>query len=258
MKMNRLTVMLFAAALAGACDKNAVQEDNLLEPVAGTAMVKFFHFGVNGPGVNFYLNDEKVTGIQSTTNAELTTGTAFNAAAAGGFYTAHEPGQYSISGRIAATVDKNLPISNLGATLEADKAYSYYLSGIYNATTKTQDSFIVEDVLPAIDYTRACVRFVNAISNSQPMTLYVRETTSGVESSIGTETAYKSQGGFVCGPPGIYDLNTRTAGSATNAITRTAVAFAPGRVYTITARGDMTVTGTTATNRPLLDNTVNR
>jgi hypothetical protein len=258
MKTNRLTILLLAAVVMGACDKNAVQEENLLEPVVGNAMVKFFHFGVNGPGVNFYLNDEKVTGIQSTTNAELTTGTAFNGAAAGGFYTAHDPGQYTISGRIAAAVDKNLPISNLGATLEADKAYSYYLSGIYNATTKTQDSFIIEDVLPAIDYTRTCVRFVNAISNSQPMALYVRDVVSAVETKLGAETAYKAGTGFICGPAGIYDLNTRTAGSTTNAITRTAVTFAPGRVYTITARGDMTVTGTTATNRPLLDNTVNR
>jgi hypothetical protein len=30
------------------------------------------------------------------------------------------------------------------------------------------------------------------------------------------------------------------------------------RVYTVSARGDMTVTSTTATNRPTLDNTANR
>jgi hypothetical protein len=36
------------------------------------------------------------------------------------------------------------------------------------------------------------------------------------------------------------------------------VSFSPGRVYTITARGDMTVTSSTATTRPQLDNTANR
>ena len=258
MKTNRLMIMLLAASFAGACEKDGAQEDNTFAPVAGDAMVKFCHFGVNGPGVNFYLNDDKVTGLQSTTGAELTTGTAYTGAAAGGFYTAHDPGQYSVSGRIAATVDKNLPISNLGATLEADKAYSYYLSGFYNTTAKTQDSFIIEDVLPAIDYTRTCVRFVNAISNSQPMALYLRDATSGVETKLAPEAAYKSGTAFVCGNPGVFDLFTRTLGSTANAITRTGVTFNPGRVYTIAARGDMTVTSTTATNRPFLDNTVNR
>lgn len=250
--------MLLAAALVGACEKDAVQEDNLFEPAVGNAQVKFFHFGVNGPGVNFYLDDDKVTGIQSTTNVELTTGTTFTGVAAGGFYTAHEPGQYTVSGRIAAATDKNLPISNLSATLEADRAYSYYLSGFYNTTAKTQDSFIIEDVLPAIDYNRACVRFVNAISNSQPMAFFVRDAVSGVETQLATVTAYKSGSAFACGPPGIYDLFTRVAGSTANAISRTGVTFAAGRVYTIAARGDMTVTSTTATNRPFLDNTANR
>lgn len=258
MKTNRLTAIFMAAALMGACDKDAAQEDNIFEPAEGSAQIKFFHFGVNGPGVNFYLNNDKVTGVVSTTGAEATTGTAFTAAAAGGFYTAHDPGQYSVSGRIAAATDKNLPISTLGATLEANKSYSYYLSGIYNTTAKTQESFIVEDVLPAMNFQVACVRFVNAISNSQPMALYIKETTTLVESKLGSEVAYKSAGAFVCGPPGIYDLNTRTAGSTANAITRTGVTFAAGRVYTIAARGDMTVTSTTATNRPFLDNTANR
>jgi hypothetical protein len=44
----------------------------------------------------------------------------------------------------------------------------------------------------------------------------------------------------------------------TNAIARTAVSFSAGKVYTISARGDMTVVSTTATNRPFLDNTANR
>jgi hypothetical protein len=59
-------------------------------------------------------------------------------------------------------------------------------------------------------------------------------------------------------PSGGYDLLVREGSATTNRITRTAVAFSAGRVYTITARGDMTITSTTATNRPFLDNTANR
>ena len=80
----------------------------------------------------------------------------------------------------------------------------------------------------------------------------------GWKSPIGGAVAYKSGGAFTPLPNGVYDLATRTAGSATNAIVRTAVSFVAGRVYTIGARGDMTVTSTTATNRPFLDNTANR
>jgi len=63
-------------------------------------------------------------------------------------------------------------------------------------------------------------------------------------------------------PAGTYDLSTRYTGSSTNALSRTGVAFAGGRIYTITARGDITVTPTTtgcaASNKTCLDNTTNR
>ena len=65
-------------------------------------------------------------------------------------------------------------------------------------------------------------------------------------------------GAFTALPGAVYDLNTRTAGSTTNAITRTAVSFVAGKVYTIGARGDITVVSTTLATRPQLDNTANR
>jgi hypothetical protein len=90
------------------------------------------------------------------------------------------------------------------------------------------------------------------------MTLYAKNTTSGVETAIGGETAYKSDGTFVPLAPGTYDLSTRYSGASTNAISRTGVAFTPGRIYTVSARGDITITSTTAINRPFLDNTANQ
>jgi len=116
---------------------------------------------------------------------------------------------------------------------------------------------LVEDPIPAtIDPTQAYVRFVNAVSNSTPMTLYAKSTTSGNEAPVGAAIAYKSAGTFTAMPGGVYDLNTRNTGSATNVITRLAVSFIAGRVYTVTSRGDM-VSTVTAT-KPALDNTANR
>jgi len=250
-----LAAALFAALLT-ACDKDAVQQ--IGGPVAGS-YVKFFNFGVNAPSVNFYANDQKITAIQSTTGTESTTGVAYGGAGVGGFYSAVDPGQYTLSGRISATTDKDLTVSSVATTLEDGKKYSFFMSGFYNTTTKNVEGFVVEDAYPAaFDYSQAYVRFVNAISNSNPMTLYGRNTATQAEVSIGGLVAYKAGGAFVAIPPAVYDLNTRAANSQTNVISRTAVSFSAGRIYTIGARGDITVTSTTATNRPFLDNTANR
>ena len=266
MTRSRSIAALVAVALLSACGDSAVQKITTALP--GSA-IKFYNFGVCGttqttttscmPSVNFYANDTKMTAINSSTGSESSLGTAYTAVGNAGLYSGIAPGQYTISGRIsAAGADKDVPVSNTPVTLVDGKYYSYYLSGFYNTTAKTVDSFIVEDAFPAIDFSTSYVRFVNAISNSNPMTLYAKNTTTGTETAVGAETAYKSAGAFVSLTPGTYDLSTRYTGSTTNAISRTAVAFVPGRVYTISARGDITITSTTAINRPFLDNTPNR
>jgi Domain of unknown function (DUF4397) len=252
----RSLAALLSAALLASCGKDAIRD--ITAPATG-ANVKFFNFGVNAPGVNFYANGTKITAISSTTGTESTSGTAYGSAGNGGLYSEIAPGTYTFSGRIAATTDKNLPISNLQTSVESGKFYSVYQSGFYNSAAKTIDGFVLEDVFPAqMDFSAAYVRFVNAISNSSPMTLYATNPNTGQQFALGAEVPYKSGGAFTPLPNGVYDLGARTTGSTTNAISRTNVSLSAGHVYTITARGDMTVTSTTATNRPFLDNTSNR
>jgi hypothetical protein len=250
---------LVLAGLLSACGKKEVQ--SLTGPTAASR-IRFFNFGVNAPSVNFYANDTKMTAIQSTTGTEATTGIAYGGVGAGGAYSAIDPGQYSVTGRIAAATDKDLPIATVNTTIADGKYYSFYISGFYNTTAKTVESFVVEDdfAVPT-DFTAATVRFVNAISNANPMTLYAKNTTTGAEVPIGGEVAYKAAGTFVNIPAGGYDLSTRYTGSSTNVLTRPSVSFAGGRVYTVTARGDITVASTTTcgtTNKTCLDNTANR
>ena len=246
-------VLLCAATLSSACEETAVQDITAPLP-ENVARIKFFNFGVGAPGVNFYADDQKMTAISSTTGSESTTGVNFGGVGAGGLYVAIDPGQYTLSGRIAATIDKDLAITSTPATLEDGKAYSFYVSGIYNTTAKTADSFVVEDpFIPDFDYSTAYVRFVHAISNANPMTMTIRERTDSTTVVIGGEIPYKSATPFVKVPPGNYDLFTRYAGASTNAITRNALGFAAGRVYTIAARGNITTASTV-----LLDNTLNR
>ncbi len=253
-----IAALLFASLLA-ACGTKEVQSLTGTDP---HARVRFFNFGVNAPGVNFYANEMKMTAIQSTTGTESTTGIAYGGVGAGGAYSSIDAGQYALTGKIAATTDKDLAISTVNTTIEDAKYYSFYMSGIYNATTKSVEGFVVEDPFAVqTDSTVATVRFVHAISNANPMTLYAKSTTSAVETPVGAEVAYKGAGTFVNLPAGAYDLSTRYTGSSTNALTRPAVSFVGRKVYTITARGDITVAPSTAcaaANRTCLDNTANR
>ncbi|GDX87834.1 hypothetical protein LBMAG44_17470 [Gemmatimonadota bacterium] len=249
-----LAVLLGAIALS-ACGDNAVQ---VITKPAPSARVKFFNFGVNAPGVNFYANAAKITAVSSTTGIESTTGTIYGGVGSGGYYAGIDPGQYTFTGKIAAAVDKDLTVSTVTSTIASGKAYSVFLSGFYDAAGKTVEGFVVEDPLPAMDYNVAYVRFVNAISNSNAMTLYAKNTTTLAEVPLGAAVAYKGAGAFVSVPVAVYDLGARVAGASANTISRTAVSFVAGRVYTVGARGDITITSTTATNRSFLDNTANR
>ena len=264
-----------AAALAlvtlAACEKTAVQ--TIDAPVLPTAQVRFFNFGPNTPSINFYANDTKMTATSSAlcsptpTDAtaqeqclaagrEATTGVGYGGVGSGGLYAAIQPGDYTLKGTIAATTDKDLVVATLPATLAANKIYSFYTSGFYNTTTKTVEAFIVEDPLPATDWDMAQIRFVNASPNSSAMMLTARDSTTKIETAIGATIAYKEGGAFVSIPAGLYQLYTTNAGSATKVIQRNGVTFAAGRIYTITARGDITLA--TGTNAKALDNTANR
>lgn len=253
-KLNYILGLLLITALYS-CEKNAVQDITGDPP---QSRIKFFNFGLGTPGVNFYANDVKMTAISSTTSTESTTGVTYGGVGAGGLYSSIKPGTYVFSGKIAALVDKDLAISSITSTIAAQKDYSFYQSGVYNTTSKTVDGFVVEDAFPAtLDTGRAYVRFVNAIYNSSAMTLYAKNTnTTAAEEAVGTAVAYKSGGTFVALPNGVYNLSVRNTGSATNLITRAAVSFSKGRIYTIGARGDMISTVTA--NKPALDNTLNR
>jgi len=254
-----IAALLLIGALT-ACGEKVTRD--ITAPPPSNSGIRFFNFGVNAPSVNFYADQQKLTATVSTTGTEATTGVGYGGVGSGGDYSAIAPGAHTFTGRIAATTDKDLPISTVNQNIEDGKFYSYYQSGFYNSTTKTVDGFIVEDPFTApTDMATASVRFVHAISNANPMTLYAKNQTSGVETAIGSEVAYKGATGFVTIPAGAYDLSTRYAGVTTNAMARTGIQFAGGRVYTITARGDITVASSQAcgaANRTCLDNTTNR
>ncbi len=177
-------------------------------------------------------------------------------------YSLIESVTYEFKGQLSSTaaVDANLAIATLSALVANNKSYSLYTSGIYNATTKTADAFIIEDVLPATDTAATYVRFVNAISNAASgFDLIAKNTTTVTESVIANNIAYKTESDFVQVPAGVYELYARYPWSGTNVISRVGtqiISFLPGRVYTVSSKGDVTLLTDTAA--PFLDNTTNR
>jgi hypothetical protein len=250
-----LGALLSVTALAS-CEKNAVQV--LPNGPLENSRVKFFNLGVGAPGVNFYANTTKMTAISSGTQTEATTGTTYGNAGNAGLYAAIAAGQYTLTGRIAATTDKNLPIDTLSATIADGKYYSFYLSGPYSTTTKKVDAFIVEDPVPTQDFSTAYVRLVHAISNANPLTLYGRPTGDTVTAhwtALGSAVAYKGADEFAAIAPGVYDLGARFTDSTTNRTTLTGVSLVRGQSYTINARGNNTAT--TGATRDSLSSSTN-
>lgn len=262
MTLSRYLVLLACGATIAACSKDAVQ---VISAPASGANVKFYNFSLNAPGVNFFANDVQITALRSDSGAVTRPGTAYGVVAAGGLYSAVPAGAVTLTGRIGTVTDAGVTIASVPSTLSDGGYYSLYLSGPYNTATKTTDAFLIQDVLPAFDYQNAQVRFVNAIANAPtPMVLWLKSTTVKDSVSIGGPAgiAYKGATAFVPIRADVYDLTVRYPGSNTAVITRAggtqSVTLGAGRVYTISTRGDITITSTTAANRPILDNTANR
>lgn len=260
-KLQQIAALVVSAAALAACGDNG--QTDITAP-APTASVMFFNEGLNSPGVNFFANETKLTAVSSASGAESPVGTTYSQVAAGGYYTGVAPGQYTFSGRLSDTTaaNHNAVISSVSTTIAAGKAYSYYQSGPYDATAKKIDAWVVEDPIPATyDYTVANVRFVNAIYNANPGTLTATNADTSIHPTpppvvIGGAIGYKSAGAYTPVPVGSYNLSV--AGLGATPVTRANVAFAGGRYYTITARGDITVTSSKAATYPTLDNQANR
>jgi hypothetical protein len=268
MKRHPLVAALCGIALLSACDKNAVQD--ISAPIDDGAFVRFHNLSVGSPSVNFYAGTQKVTAVNSsscspppttpnplctTTGVESTTGVAYGSSANAGNYAMIAPGTYDLTGRISATTDNGLTVATLNAPIEKGKFYSYFMSGIYNTTTKKTDAFMIEDKLPtSFDYSKSYVRFVNASVNAPTLSATTKLQTGTEVVTIASNVAYKSASEIITIAPGLTDITVTLTGRAPVVIT--GQNFLGGHVYTIALRGDNTATVTA--NQLALTGFVNR
>ncbi len=246
----RIPAALLCVVALAACEKNARQD--ITSPATG-AFIRFQNYAVNAPGVNFYANDQKLTAITSancstpptlpactTTGVESTNGVVYGGSANGANYSMLAPGQYTFSSRIAAATDNGVAISSASTNVADGKFYTYYVSGIYNAATKSSDAFVIEDALPtSFDYTKAYIRLVNASSNAPTISATSTLQGTSTEVPLASGVTYKSASPFVTLSPGLTDI-TITFGSVPT--TFKGINLLGGHVLTVTLRGDATST----------------
>ncbi|TKC00736.1 DUF4397 domain-containing protein [Pedobacter cryophilus] len=262
MKTNNIyTLLIFCAMLIiSSCDKDAVQ---IIHTPPNGPLVRVYNFALNGPSANFFINDFKISAANSTTGKELATGLGYS----GVFPTNNSYINAPTSGSVAfktivplnATVNPGITVANVTSTIETGKYYSFYTSGVFDATAKTTSGFIIEDMIPAVDTSTAYVRIVNTVPNAGIAGFDLKgvNTTTLATVVIAAPTAYKAASEFVKVPNGIYNLTAVSTNTPTSyTIIRNAVSFSKGFVYTISTRGDATLA--TGTNARALDLTRNR
>ena len=254
---------LLCVAVLSSCD--AFQEREIRDitaPSIPESRIKFNNFSPSSVGVNFFANDVKMTAVSTAActplpaadpqraqclaaGTESATGVVYGGNAGGGLYLAIEPGQYTLTAKIAA---QDVVVSSVSQAIDPGKYYSFFMSGIYNTTSRTAEAFVVEDPIPAgpIDFGVAHVRLVNAVPNGTGDLNLFGTIAGGTESAIGGATAYRTAGGFIAVPKGTYNVRVAYTGASTNLITRNGVAFEGGKVYTLTARGSTATASTLA------------
>lgn len=255
-----LIMLISALFITASCEKSAVQ---VIDSTPTGPLLRFYNFALDGPSVNFYANDLKVTATSSATGLLAATGVNY-----GGLFPANNSYvALASAGSVVfktvtpstALVNPGLNIASITAPVLAGKYYSVYTSGVFDATAKTTTSFIVEDNIPAVDTSAAIVRIVNAIPTAgiAGFDLKAVNTTTAEAVVISSATAYQTSSPFVKVPNGVYNLTSVSTNTPTSyTITRTSVSFSKGFVYTISTRGDATLS--TGTNARALDLTRNR
>jgi hypothetical protein len=267
-RLEALVLLAGAISACGLLETNAVRD--ITTDVVPAARIKFHNYSPNSVQVNFFANTTKMSAISTTgcqppptaadtilcntTGKESATGVAYGASASGGLYMSIAPATYTLAAKMAA---KDTIIASASQAVDVNKYYSFFLSGNYNTTTKTSEAFVVEDPIPAgaIDYTKAYLRLVNAISDGTgPLNLTAKDTTTAIPIvTVNSAIAYKSAGTFVVLNEGIYNLAVLYNGASTNLIALTNQNLVGGRVYTVTARGITATASTLALT--LLQNT---
>jgi hypothetical protein len=252
-----IIAVLSLGFLFGSCDENAIPVRT--EYVESGAMIRFSHASQEGPMVNFYLGDKKVTAKSPTTTLRETglfwSSTLANTIHPATYGYVNVPaGSYTLNAVDTTTVTgttalkKNVIVSS-PVKLDDNQFYTSYLVG----KADNLELLTLKDDLPPIDFSKSYIRFVNGMTGAPASFNVVATRTLPTSETLelANNIAYKGVSNYIAVLPGTYNLALFLNGSTTAYTTWTSGNIAAGKVYTFYTKGNYTTTPGTI-NRQLL------
>lgn len=242
--LNKIILVVFAGVFLTGCEENAIPE--LTVPLEeNLTQGKFFFHAQEAPSVNFYIQGEKITAVNSSTDDEVE-GSDYGSVYPSNAYAVLPSGSVEI---VARDLDGN-EVASTQATLSEGTNYSIYLVG----TPGNFEVFVMEDNLPPDDRQSIYWRFVNTMAEIPfPVDAYaVRAAVPATEEKpaqeaqvipLGKNIEFKEGGEYVQLQPGSYTFKIFDATMEYDPLTSTpfiqhSLALASlGRVYTTQIRG---------------------
>jgi len=251
MKMKYIKTVIAAVIVLAftACDKNAFQ---VIDAPPTGPNFRVYNFAVGGPQVNIYVNDVKVSAIGSTTGKESASGIAAYGIFPGtnSYVNIQNNGNVVIKAKtpVNATTNPGIETTTTTSNFENGKFYSFFTSGIYNATARTTSSFVVEDKIPAIDINFAYIRLVNTVPNAaNGFDLKATNKATNEVITISGPIPFQSASEFIKVPDGIYNISATSINTPANyVINRADLTVTKGFVYTLAPRGTVVTASTLA------------
>jgi hypothetical protein len=281
-KIIYLSACLFAIVISG-CKKNQITQSG--DPATG-ASIKFVHVAPGTPGIDGYINSTKITAstIAGVTDnlapVSITTGFTYLNVFPGSNYASVPAGSTEVK-IVAATnlpalvsAQTSAPGAVIGSVTQAttkSAAYTAFAIGLPGSSTAPLSVKVVEDKFPAAAAGKAYVRFANFIPNGPSLDLggtYTPTNGAATTVTISTGIGYGTLSDFI--PVDVNPISTTgyvfkaySNGTITQVGSASpAISLAPGRYYTVMARGlyaDYAVPGTgitlKASARPTLPTT---
>ena len=250
MKTKYINLLFVLLALAfSSCEKSAFQ---VIDAPPTGPNFRVYNFAVNGPQVNIYVNDVKVSAIGSTTGKESASGIAAYGIFPGtnSYVNIKTPGNVIIKAKtpVNATANPGVETTSATSNFEDGKFYSFFTTGIYNTTARTSTSFVLEDKIPPIDINFAYMRLVNTVPNApNGFDLKITNKVTLEVLTISNAIPFQTASDFIKVPAGTYNLTATSVNTPTSyVINRADLVVAKGFVYTLAPRGTVVTASTLA------------
>jgi hypothetical protein len=203
-------------------------DEQVVAPMPSTSKVLVTHASPDAPGVDILVDNTiaatNLTFPNSVGYADLTAGTRNI--------------KVNVTGTSTTALQANLP-------LEANKNYSIFAVN----TVSSIEAIVLEDNLTAPASGKAHVRFLHLSPDAPAVDI---TTTSGAV-VFGNYT-FKQASAFTPLDAGTYDLQVRLAGTSTVVLDLPGIALAPGKIYTVFAKGLVSGTGVQALGAQIIVN----